>query len=123
MPFLVVPETIDTVSTDANCIYEPAPLGGAPIVSPNIKIDKKEVKFYTQETLPEPVTGVKVNPLIPTPCQPGNRVIVPSVNTTVFFNKKLPAVQGDKAQLLGTDRPLTGPFGLGTVQIASKGKK
>lgn len=120
MPFLVVPETIDTVSTDAICIYEAAPLGGAPIESPNVKIDKQPVKFYTQETLPEPVTGVKINPLVPTPCQPGNRVIIPNINKTVFINKKLPAVQGDKAQLFGTDRPLTGPFGPSTVVFNSK---
>lgn len=120
MPFLVVPETVDTVSTDSNCIYEPAPLGGAPLTSPNVQIGRQPVKYYTSETLPDPVTGVKINPLIPVPCQPGNRVIIPNINKTVFINKKLPAVQGDKAQLLGTDRPLTGPFGLGTVVFNSK---
>ena len=120
MPLLVTPETIDTVSSDGTCIYEAAPLGGSPIASPNIKINKQQVKFYTSSTVPEPVTGVKINPLSPLPCQPGNRVIVASVNTTVFFNKQLPAVQGDKAQMLGTDRPLTVPFGNPTVVIGSR---
>lgn len=120
MPLLVVPETIDTYSTDGTCAYAATPLGGAPIASPNITIGGVPVKFYTSSTVPSSVTGVKINPLSPLPCQPGTRVIVPSVNTTVFFNKQLPAVEGDKAQLLGTDRPLTAPFGNPKVVIGSR---
>ena len=121
MPLLVIPETVDTFSTDALCRYDAKALGGSPIESPNVKIDKKNVKFYTSETAPEPVKGEPLpTNVIPLPCQPGNRVIVPSINKTVFINKKLPAVQGDKAQLLGTDRPLVGPFGSGTVVFNTK---
>ena len=121
MPLLVTPQTVDTVSTDALCQYPAKALGGAPIVSPNVKIDKKAVEFYTSSTVPDPSPGTPLpTNVIPLPCQPGTRVIVPSVNKTVFINKQLPAVQGDKAQLLGTDRPLTAPFGSSTVVFNTK---
>ena len=120
MPLLVVPETVDTASSDGTCLYPAAALGGAPVTSANISIGRQPVKFYTSSTVPESVTGQKINPLSPLPCQPGTRVIVPNINTTVFFNRQLPAVQGDKAQLIGTDRPLTGPFGDPTVVIGSR---
>ena len=120
MSQLVIPETIDTTSTDGNCVYAAAALYGAPIVSPNITIGGTQAQFYTSTTVPATVVGTKVNPLLPAPCQPGVRVIVPSNNTTVFFNRQLPAVAGDKAQLFGTDRPLVGPFGPSTVLIGSK---
>ena len=120
MPLLVTPETLDTASTDANCLYPAAALGGSPVVSPNVSIGRQPVKFYTSSTVPATVTGQKINPLIPAPCQPGVRVIVPTINTTVFINRQLPAVQGDKAQMLGTDRPLTAPFSDPTVVIGSR---
>ena len=67
------------------------------------------------------VTGVKINPLSPLPCQPGTRIIRPTVNTTVFINGQLPAVTGDEAQLVigGSPRPLTGPFQHPTIVIGS----
>ena len=120
MSQLVIPETIDTTSTDGNCLYAAAALYGSPVVSPNITIGGTQVQFYTSTAVPATVVGTKVNPLLPAPCQIGNRVIVPSNNTTVFFNNQLPAVAGDKAQLFGTDRPLVGPFGLSTVLIGSR---
>ena len=56
-------------------------------------------------------TGQKINPLSPLPCQPGTRTIVAQTNTSVFFNGKLPAVTGDKTQMLfGSPRILTGPY-------------
>jgi len=121
MPLLVTPQTVDTVSTDALCQYPAKALGGAPIVSPNIKIGRQSVQFYTSSTVPEPSPGTPLpTNTIPLPCQPGNRVIVATINTTVFFNRQLPAVQGDRAQMVGTDRPLVGPFGDPTVQIQSR---
>jgi hypothetical protein len=120
MPLLVGKETLDTPSSDGTCVYPAKALGGSPIKSPNIYINKKQVEFYTSTTLPENVEGVKINPLSPLPCQPGNRVIVANVNQSVYFNKQLPAVQGDKAQLLGSDRPLTAPFLSSNVIIANK---
>jgi len=122
MPFLVGKETVDTPSSDATCVYPAKALGGSPIKSPNVYIDKKQVEFYTSTTIPDNVEGVKINPLSPLPCQPGNRVIVPSVNTSVYINKQLPAVQGDKAQLLGSDRPLLAPFLSSKVILATRKK-
>lgn len=119
MAQLVIPTTVDTQSTDGNCLYPPKALGGSPVVSPNITIGGQQVQFYTSATVPATVEGVKVNPLIPAPCLPGVRVIVPTNNTTVFFNGQLPAVAGDLAQMVGTNRPLVGPYGLATVLIGS----
>ncbi len=121
MAQLVIPTTVDTSSTDGNCVYPAAALGGSPVVSPNITIGGQQVQFYTSATVPATVVGQKVNPLIPAPCQPGVRVIVPSNNTTVFFNGQLPAVAGDLAQMAGTNRPLVGPYGPSTVLIGSSG--
>tara|TARA_B100000963_G_C22634787_1_gene676973 strand:+ start:242 stop:607 length:366 start_codon:yes stop_codon:yes gene_type:complete len=102
--------TVDTVSTDANCLYPAAPLGGTPTISSNVIVNGQPLQYYSSTSIPDPVTGVKINPLIPLPCQPGTRVVTPTVNTTVFINGKLPAVTGDQAAMLGTPRPLTGPF-------------
>jgi len=94
MPNLASTETVDTASTDGTCVYNAAPIG-----APNPYVC-------------DDVTGVKINPLSPLPCQPGTRTIRPLVNTTVFINGQLPAVTGDEAQLIigGSPRPLTGPF-------------
>ena len=110
MPNFVGKETIDTVSTDANCVYPASPLGGAPNVSQNVIVNGEKLEYYTNTSKIDPVTGVKVNPLIPLPCQPGIRVVTPTVNTTVLVNGQLPAVTGDQAAMLGTPRPLTGPY-------------
>ena len=110
MPNFVGRETVDTVSTDANCLYPASPLGVGPKVTPKVIIKGQPLEYYTSTSVIDPVTGVKVNPLIPLPCQPGIRVVTPTVNTTVFVNGQLPAVTGDQAAMLGTPRPLTGPF-------------
>ena len=110
MPNFVGRETVDTVSTDANCLYPASPLGGAPNVSPNVIINGQPLEYYTSTSVIGTVAGVKVNPLIPLPCQPGIRVVTPTVNTSVFVNGQLPAVTGDQAALIGTPRALTGPF-------------
>lgn len=119
MAQLVIPTTVDTQSVDGNCTYPAAPLGGSPIVAPTILINGQPVQFYTSATVPATVEGIKINPLIPAPCIPGVRAIVPSNNTTVFFNGQLPAVAGDLAQMVGTNRPLVGPYGPSTVLIGS----
>ena len=110
MPNFVGRETVDTASTDANCLYPAAPLGGAPNVSPNVIVNGEKLEYYTTNSVIDPVTAVKINPLIPLPCQPGVRVVTPTVNTTVLINGQLPAVTGDQAALIGTPRALTGPF-------------
>lgn len=119
MAQLVIPTTVDTQSVDGNCTYPAKALGGSPIVAPTILIGGQPVQFYTSATVPATVEGIKINPLIPAPCIPGVRAIVPSNNTSVFFNNQLPAVVGDKAQMVGTDRPLIGPYGPSTVLIGS----
>ena len=121
MPNLVGPETVDTTSTDGNCTYPASPLGGTPFPT-TVVSNGQPVKIYHQGSVPAPVAAVKINPLIPLPCQPGQRVIRPTVNKTVFINKQLPAVTGDEAQLVAgnTPRPLTGPFQHPTIVIGSK---
>ena len=84
MAQLVIPTTVDTLSTDGNCLYPAAALEDNLIVSPNIKIDGQQVEFYTASTLPATVEGQKVNPLIPLPCQPGVRVIQDSKHYCIF---------------------------------------
>lgn len=111
MPNLVGPETVDTSSTDANCLYPAAPLGGTPYAT-KVYADGKPIEIYDNLSKPASIAGQKINPLIPLPCQPGERIIRPTINKTVFFNGRLPAVTGDEAQLVlgSTPRPLTGPY-------------
>jgi len=121
MPLLATPETLDTISTTVTCIYQPQALGGSPTVSPNIYLNKQQLKYYKSNQAVSDLQG-EPTPLniLGDPCV-SPRVVIATVNQTVFFNKNLPAVQGDKAQALGTDRPLTAPFGDPTVIIGSRG--
>ena len=123
MPNIVGPETVDTPSTDGNCLYPAAPLGGTPYVSSNVVIEGQPARIYNSLNLPASIEGVKINPLIPLPCQPGIRRIDPVVNKTVFINGQLFAVTGDEADLLtgiSTPRTLTGPFSYPTIQIGTQ---
>ena len=109
MPNIAGPLTVDTPSTEGNCLYPAAALGGTPYLT-NIVADSIPLKIYDNASKPASVVGQKLNPS-PIPCQ-GQRVIRPTVNKTVFINGRLPAVTGDEAQMVigGTPRPLTGPF-------------
>ena len=123
MPNLASVETIDTVSSDGTCIYNPAPIGGTPVPT-TVMVGNQPLKIIAGAPVPyacADVTGVKINPLSPLPCQPGTRIIRPTVNTTVLINGQLPAVTGDEAQLVigGSPRPLTGPFQHPTIVIGS----
>lgn len=120
MPNLAGPETVDTVSTDGNCLYPGAPLGGTPYAT-TVYSDGIPIDIYDNLSKPASIAGEKINPLIPLPCQPGERIIRPTINSTVFFNGRLPAVTGDEAQLVlgGTPRPLTGPFQYPRIIIGS----
>lgn len=131
MPNLASVETVDTVSTDGTCIYNPAPIGGTPVPT-TVMVSGPEgpevLKIISGAPVPyacADVVGVKINPLSPLPCQPGTRILRPTVNTTVFINGQLPAVTGDEAQLIigGTPRPLTGPFQHPTIVIGSNLEK
>jgi len=119
MPLLVTKATVDTQSVDGNCTYPPKALGGTPIPT-NVYINKQQVQMYTSATVLDTVEGVKINPA-PAPCIPGVRTIQTTVNQSVYINKQKPAVQGDQAALVGTARPLTGPFSHPTVIIGSRG--
>ena len=121
MPLLVGPETIDTVSTDGNCKYLPAPLGTGVQPAVGIFYGGEPLRFAHAGLPPSPVVGIKINPVIPAPCQPGIRVSVNKVNKTVFFNSFPPLVQGDLCQLAGTDRPLVAPFSYPKLFVANSG--
>ena len=123
MPNLASVETIDTVSSDGTCIYDPAPIGGTPVPT-TVMVGNEPLKIIAGAPVPyacDDVTGVKINPLSPLPCQPGTRTLRPLVNKSVFINGQLPAVTGDEAQLVigGSPRPLTGPFQHPTIVIGS----
>jgi len=119
MPNIASSNCIDTANTDGNCIYPAKALGGSPNVSPNVYFEGEAVEYYDSTSTISTVDGVKVNPLIPLPCQPGTRVVTPLVNTSVYINGKLPAVTGDEAKLIGTVRALTGPFNYTTIDIVN----
>ena len=123
MPNLASEDTVDTSSTDGTCIYNAAPIGGSP-VSTSVVVGNQPLKIIagTPFYACDEVTGVKINPLSPLPCQPGTRRITPTVNTTVFIDGKLPAVTGDQAQLVigGSPRPLTAPFQHASILIGSR---
>lgn len=110
MPFLIGKDAVDTADTDGNCLYPAKALGGSPTVSPNVYVNGSPLETYDATSVPDQVEGQKINPLIPVPCLPGVRVVTPAINTTVFINGKLPAVQGDPATRLGINRPIVGPF-------------
>jgi len=119
MAFLAGSQTLDTTSQDGNCIYPPTPLGGIPTPT-TVMVGGSPVMIYYSGSIISPVGGVKINPLIPAPCQIGTRIIEPKVNKTVLFNGKLPAVSGDEASLpFGSPRPLTAPFQHPTIVIGS----
>tara|TARA_A100001388_G_scaffold197770_1_gene149331 strand:- start:991 stop:1359 length:369 start_codon:yes stop_codon:yes gene_type:complete len=120
MPNLVGEDTVDTASTDGNCTYPAKKLGGTPTTSNTIKIEGQVLKTYDATSNPDDVDGTKINPLIPAPCQPGVRIITPTVNKTVFMDGTLPAVTGDEAAMFGTARPLTGPYQHANIIIGSR---
>lgn len=123
MANIVGPDTVDTSSSDGNCLYPAKELGGTPYTSSNVKMEGEPVKFYNSLNLPSSVEGTKINPALPLPCQPGTRRIEPVVNTSVLINGQLFAVTGDEADLvLGatTPRTLTGPFSYPTIQIGTQ---
>jgi hypothetical protein len=123
MPNIVGPDTVDTSSTDGNCLYPAKALGGSPFISSNVRMEGQQVKFYNSTNLPSSVEGLKINPAIPIPCQPGIRRIEPVINNSVLINGQLFAVTGDEADLIlgaTTPRTLTGPFSYPTIKIGTR---
>ena len=124
MAFLISKETIDTESIGPFCDYDAAALEGTPFISPNVKVggvNGTPVPIYDATSLPSSVTGIRRGPTACT--STGERIITPTVNTSVQINNKFPAVQGDNATLDGisTPRPLTGPWLNSTIQIGTSG--
>jgi len=115
MSNLVGPETLDTPSTEGNCLYEAQALGAGIVTSPNVFVNGQQLRYSHAAMTPTPVAGIKINPLISAPCQPGNRVSINRNNKDVAVNGVFPLVNGDLCQLLGTDRPFVGPFFPGNV--------
>ena len=121
MAFLITKETQDTPSVGPFCDYPAQALDGTPFMSPNVKVGQRPVPIYDATSFPSNVTGIRRGP---TAClSTGDRVITPQVNTSVYINGKLPAVQGDSATLVGisTPRPLTAPWLSSTIHIGTSG--
>ena len=124
MAFLISKETIDTESIGPFCDYPAAALEGTPFISPNVKIGGAQgipVPIYDATSNPSSVTGIRRGT---TQCtSTGERIITPTVNTSVQINGRFPAVQGDNATLDGisTPRPLTAPWLSSTIQIGTSG--
>lgn len=94
------PQTIDTVSQDPCFVYAPTPLGGTPITSPTVKVNKTELLYYPSGGVPAAMSDVAGTLRAPVPpCPPvgflPRKVITPYQNKTVFIEKKLVAVEGD----------------------------
>ena len=118
MPLLVTPATVDTISTNATCTFAPAAIGGSPLTC-GLFMDKQPVKYYVSGTPVAPVPGVPTLPSVPCVDPTGGaRILKPLINKSVFFNKLLPVVSGDEAFILGTARPLIGPYAPSSVKIA-----
>ena len=124
MAFLISKETIDTESIGPFCDYPAQALDGSPFMSPNVKVggvNGTPVPIYDASSLPSSVTGIRRGT---TQCtSTGERIITPTVNTSVQINKRFPAVQGDNATLDGisTPRPLTGPWLSSKILIGTSG--
>jgi len=126
MPLLVGPTTPDSPSVNGPCLFPAKPVT-SPYTSPNLYINKQQAKFIHEVIPPDDVSGVPNNPLIPCvpPLTPALRFVVTTRNSTVFFNKLRPAVQGDATELTsvpGTKRIFVAPFQHPNLQIANKGK-
>ena len=124
MAFLISKQTSDTESIGPFCDYPAQALDGSPFMSPNVKVggvNGTPVPIYDATSLPSSVTGIRRGPTACT--STGERIITPTVNTSVQINGRFPAVQGDNATLDGisTPRPLTAPWLSSTIQIGTSG--
>ena len=124
MAFLISKQTVDTESIGPFCDYPAQALEGSPFMSPDVKVggvNGTPVPIYDATSLPSIVPGIRRG--IPQCTSTGQRIITPTVNTTVMINGRLPAVQGDNATLDGisTPRPLTAPWLSSTIHIGTSG--
>ena len=107
MPNLAASFTIDSSSSTGRCNYPLTALGGTPVPTTIVAGAAPLTIIAGNPYVCTPVPGAAGDPL---PCAPGVRTIKAKVNTTVLINGQFPVVSGDVAQLLGTQRPLTGPY-------------
>jgi len=121
MPNVVGSDCVDTPSAAGlPCVYPAEEIGGETTISPNVYFEGEQVEHYpvVENIVLSSVEGTPIPPN--TSCLPGDRVLVPKVNTSVHINGKLFAVSGDETVLVfapGTPRPLTGPFKYPTIVI------
>ena len=117
MPALAIPTTMDTISTNATCIFEPQPLNGTPVKA-GIFMDKKPTPFFAEGTPVTPVPGVPTLPIVPCIDPTGGfRIVKTKINKSIYIQKLKPALQGDEAFIAGSPRPLTAPFAPSSVQF------
>lgn len=93
------PGTIDTISTTGCHTFPPTAIGGTPIISATVRVNKTALQYYPSNA---PVNLTDINGtltgIVP-PCPPvfllARKLITPYQNKTVFIEKKLVAVEGD----------------------------
>jgi hypothetical protein len=131
MPLLIGPKTIDSPSINGPCLFPAKPVS-SPFSSVNVFFNKQLVKFVHSFLPPDTVEGTPWIPLpsggfvpcIP-PLTPALRIVVTSVNKSVFINKFAPAVQGDATELTsvpGTKRIFVAPFQHPNIFVANTAK-
>jgi len=124
MPLLIGPETIDSPSINGPCLYPAKPIT-SPFSSANVFFNKSQLKFVHALLPPDTVTGVPNNPLIPCIIPEAIRIVLTTINKTVFVNKFAPAVQGDATELTsfpGTKRIFVAPFQHPNIFVANTAK-
>ncbi len=104
MAFVAGPGDVDQTSVNVGygppCTYPGMPLGGTPVISPNVSFSGTPLSFYHASGPPSVVIGTPLTP--PGACVPGVRTIIPQTNTTVKVNGKLVGVTGDFTNIAGS---------------------
>jgi hypothetical protein len=128
MALILGTKTVDTVSFNGTCRYDPKVVKGYNI-SPNVYFEGKKVEYLPSTVPPDTVEGrpwipnpVPPPELIPCPIPVAERKVVPIQNKTVHINGLLPLVQGDQTILTsfpGTPRKFVAPFQHPTIHIAN----
>lgn len=124
MPLLIGPVTFDSPSLNGPCLYPAKPVT-SPFSSVNVFFNKTPLKFVHALLPPDTVNGVPNNPLVPCVIPVAFRIVLTTINKTVFVNKFAPAVQGDATELTsfpGTKRIFVAPFQHPNIFVANSAK-
>jgi len=124
MPLLIGPATFDSPSINGPCLFLAKPIT-SPFSSVNVFFNKAPLQFVHALLPPDTVDGVPNNPLIPCIIPVAIRIVLTTINKTVFVNKFAPAVQGDATELLsvpGTKRIFVAPFQHPNIFVANSAK-